>query len=130
MQKTMITAATVFALVMSVTASMAGPLNGHSFGGKAHDMRASASQAINNADHMANTGSRNADMVGAAETTQGILQIYGIDSIADAISIAQMIAPNAKATYHADPGFDQDQDTLSSTQPLGEEESKIIPVEE
>ncbi|WP_299546858.1 hypothetical protein [uncultured Tateyamaria sp.] len=129
MQKTLITAATVFALVMSAGASMAGPLNGHSFGGKAHDVRASASQVLNNADQMARTGSHNADMVGLAETSQGILQIYSVDSIADAVAIAQMIAPNAKATYHADHGFGQDQDNLSSTQPLGEEESKIIPVE-
>ncbi|WP_299546861.1 hypothetical protein [uncultured Tateyamaria sp.] len=55
MQKTMLTAATVFALVTSAGASMAGPLNGHSFGGKAHDVRASASQALNNADRGANT---------------------------------------------------------------------------
>jgi len=109
---------------------MAGPLNGHSFGGKAHDVRASASQTFNNVEKMAHTGSRSADMVGTAETTQGVLQIYGIDSIADAISIAQIIAPNAKASYHADPGFGLDQDTLSWAQPhIEEEEDKIIPPE-
>ncbi|AXT27664.1 hypothetical protein D1823_14480 [Ruegeria sp. AD91A] len=55
MQKTMITTATVFALVMSAGASMAGPLNGHSFGGKAHDARSTVSQALDNADHGAHT---------------------------------------------------------------------------
>ena len=50
MQKTLITAATVFALLMSAGASMAGPLNGHSLGGKAHDMQASVSQTLNAAD--------------------------------------------------------------------------------
>ncbi|MFS4583778.1 hypothetical protein [Phaeobacter sp. C3_T13_0] len=78
MQKTMITAATVFALVMSAGASMAGPLNGHSFGGKAHDVRAAASQALNNADRGAHT-------------------------------------------HQTDPGFNQDQEDSSSTQPLGAE---------
>jgi len=129
MQKTMITAATMFALLMSAGASMAEPLNGHSFGGKAHDVRASATQAFNTASQIAHTGSRHADMVGMEETSQGILQIYSIDSIADAVAIAQIIAPNAKATYQADPGFGLDQDSPSSTQPLGEEESKIIPAE-
>ncbi|UWS04318.1 hypothetical protein K4K94_00900 [Phaeobacter inhibens] len=129
MQKTLITAATVFALVVSAGASMAGPLNGHGFGGKTHDVRASASQAFNNADQMAHTSSRNAGMVGLAANSQGILQIYSVDTIADAVALAQIIAPNAKATYHADHGFGQDQKNLSSSQPLGEEESKIIPVE-
>ncbi|WP_170347517.1 hypothetical protein [Ruegeria atlantica] len=55
MQKTMITAATVFALLMSAGASMAGPLNGHSFGGKTHDARSTVSQALDNADRGANT---------------------------------------------------------------------------
>ncbi|ATF18788.1 hypothetical protein [Phaeobacter gallaeciensis] len=55
MQKTMITATTVFALLMSAGASMAGPLSGHGFGGKAHGVRASVSQALNNADQMAHT---------------------------------------------------------------------------
>ncbi len=129
MKKTLITSVTALAIVLNAGMSMAGPLNGNGFGRKAHDVRASVSQAFTNADHKAHTGSRNADMVGLAETSQGILQIYSVDSIADAVAIAQMIAPNAKATYHADHGFGQDQDNLSSTQPLGEEESKIIPVE-
>ncbi|UWR96390.1 hypothetical protein [Phaeobacter inhibens] len=55
MQKTLITAATVFALVMSAGASMAGPLNGHGFGGNAHDVRTSVSQALNNAARGAHT---------------------------------------------------------------------------
>ncbi|AHD10062.1 hypothetical protein [Phaeobacter gallaeciensis] len=55
MQKTMITATTVFALFMSAGASMAGPLNGHGFSGKAHDVRSTVSQALNNADQMAHT---------------------------------------------------------------------------
>ncbi|AHD10063.1 hypothetical protein [Phaeobacter gallaeciensis] len=55
MQKTMITATTVFALFMSAGASMAGPLNGHGFSGKAHAVRSSVSQAIGNADQMAHT---------------------------------------------------------------------------
>ncbi|AHD11856.1 hypothetical protein [Phaeobacter gallaeciensis] len=119
MQKTMITAATVFALVISAGASMAGPLNGHGFSGKAHDVRVSASQALNNADRGANTGSRNAGIVGAADTTQGIIQFYSVDTIADAVAVAQMIAPNAKATYNADHGFGQDQNNLTSSEPLG-----------
>ncbi len=53
MQKTMITAATVFALVMSAGASMAGPLNGNGFGGKAHDVRSAVSQAF---DHQTDHG--------------------------------------------------------------------------
>ncbi|ATF18786.1 hypothetical protein [Phaeobacter gallaeciensis] len=73
MQKTMITATTVFALLMSAGASMAGPLNGHSFGGNAHDVRSFVSQAIGNTDKMAHT-------------------------------------------YHADHGFGQDQNNLSSAQ--------------
>ena len=129
MQKTVITAATVFALLMSAGASMAGPLNGNGFSGKAHDMRASASQAFNTAGQIAHTGSRHTDMVGMADTTQDIMQMYSIDSMADAVAIAQIIAPNAKATNLAEHGFGLDQDTLSSTQPLGEEESKIIPPE-
>ncbi|AUQ49295.1 outer membrane autotransporter [Phaeobacter inhibens] len=55
MQKTLITTATVFTLVMSAGASMAGPLNGHSFGGKAHDVRSTVSQALNSAGQMAHT---------------------------------------------------------------------------
>ncbi len=55
MQKTMFTAATVFALVVTAGASMAGPLNGNGFSGKAHDVRSNVSQAINTADHGAHT---------------------------------------------------------------------------
>ncbi|OED49162.1 hypothetical protein AB838_07855 [Rhodobacteraceae bacterium (ex Bugula neritina AB1)] len=115
MQKTMITAATVLALVVSAGASMAGPLNGHSFGGKAHDLRASASQALNSADQMAHTGSRNADMVGLAETNQGVLQIYSVDTIADAVAMAQILAPNANGH--------------TSKVESGSQENKHIPVE-
>ncbi|WP_170347518.1 hypothetical protein [Ruegeria atlantica] len=50
MQKTMITATTVFALVVSAGASMAGPLGDHGFNGKAHDASSAVSQAHNSAD--------------------------------------------------------------------------------
>ena len=53
MQKTVITAATVFALLMSAGASMAGPLNGNGFSGKAHDVRSTVSQAF---DHQTDHG--------------------------------------------------------------------------
>ncbi|MEO1108956.1 MAG: hypothetical protein AAFX90_13650 [Pseudomonadota bacterium] len=46
MQKTMITVATVFALVMSAGASMAAPLGDHGFGGRAHDVRSNVSQVF------------------------------------------------------------------------------------
>ncbi|SMX43101.1 RebB family R body protein [Actibacterium lipolyticum] len=41
------------------------------------------------------TGSRNADMVGLAAANQGIMQIYSVDTITDAVSVAQIIAANA-----------------------------------
>ncbi|AHD11857.1 hypothetical protein [Phaeobacter gallaeciensis] len=85
MQKTMITATTVFALLMSAGASMAGPLNGHSFGGNAHDVRSSVSQAIGNTDKMAHT-------------------------------------------YHADHGFGQDQNNLTSTQSTSSSAKITYPV--
>lgn len=40
------------------------------------------------------TGSRNADLVGLAATNQGIMQIYSVDTITDAVSVAQIIAAN------------------------------------
>ncbi len=40
------------------------------------------------------TGSRNADMVGLAAANQGIMQIYSVDTITDAVSVAQIIAAN------------------------------------
>ena len=41
------------------------------------------------------SASRNADMVGLAAANQGIMQIYSVDTITDAISVAQIIAANA-----------------------------------
>jgi Killing trait len=41
------------------------------------------------------SASRNADMVGLAATNQGIMQIYSVDTITDAVSVAQIIAANA-----------------------------------
>jgi len=40
------------------------------------------------------TASRNADMVGLTAATMGSIQIYSIDTISDAISVAQIIAAN------------------------------------
>ncbi|UWR91230.1 hypothetical protein K4K96_10945 [Phaeobacter inhibens] len=46
MKKTLITSATALAIVLNAGMSMAGPLDDHSFGGKAHDVRSSVSQAF------------------------------------------------------------------------------------
>jgi hypothetical protein len=41
------------------------------------------------------SGARHSDMIGLAATNQGIMQIYSLDTIADAISIAQILKANA-----------------------------------
>lgn len=43
------------------------------------------------------TGSRHSDMVGLAAANQGIMQIYSVDTITDAVSVAQIIAANNNA---------------------------------
>lgn len=53
MKKTLITSVTALAIVLNAGMSMAGPLNGQSFGGKAHDVRASVAQAF---DHQTDHG--------------------------------------------------------------------------
>ncbi|UWR96392.1 hypothetical protein [Phaeobacter inhibens] len=53
MKKTLITSVTALAIVLNAGMSMAGPLNGQSFGGKAHDVRASVTQAF---DHQTDHG--------------------------------------------------------------------------
>lgn len=40
------------------------------------------------------TGSRNADLLGLATCNQGIMQIYSVDTITDAVSVAQIISAN------------------------------------
>ncbi|AXT27662.1 hypothetical protein D1823_14470 [Ruegeria sp. AD91A] len=55
MKKTLITSVTAFAVVLSAGMSMAGPLGDHGLRGQAHDARSAVSQALNNADRMANT---------------------------------------------------------------------------
>lgn len=43
------------------------------------------------------SGAKYADMIGLAATNQGIMQIYSMDTIADAIAIAQVIKANTGA---------------------------------
>lgn len=40
------------------------------------------------------SGAKHSDMIGLAATNQGIMQIYSVDTITDAISVAQIIAAN------------------------------------
>ncbi len=40
------------------------------------------------------SGAKHSDMIGLAATNMGILQIYSVDTISDAINIAQQIAAN------------------------------------
>ncbi|MDE1148808.1 MAG: RebB family R body protein [Azospirillaceae bacterium] len=41
------------------------------------------------------TTQNNQNILGQAATTQGVMQIYSLDTIADAIAIAQMLSANA-----------------------------------
>ena len=41
------------------------------------------------------SGAKQADMIGLAATNQGIMQIYSFDTVADAVSIAQVLKANA-----------------------------------
>lgn len=41
------------------------------------------------------SGAKHADMIGLAATNMGIMQIYSVDTISDAIAIAQMIKANS-----------------------------------
>jgi hypothetical protein len=41
------------------------------------------------------SGTRHADMIGLAATNQGVMQIYSVDTIADAISTAQILEADA-----------------------------------
>jgi hypothetical protein len=41
------------------------------------------------------SSAKQADMIGLAATNQGIMQIYSFDTVADAVSIAQVLKANA-----------------------------------
>ncbi|WP_299546867.1 hypothetical protein [uncultured Tateyamaria sp.] len=69
MKKTLITSITAFAIVLSAGMSMAGPLGDHGFGGKAHDVRSSVSQAVKQADRTANTH-QTTTVTGSSPSTQ------------------------------------------------------------
>ncbi len=44
------------------------------------------------------TAQNNQNILAQAATTQGVMQIYSIDTISDAISVAQMLNANAATT--------------------------------
>ncbi|UWS08282.1 hypothetical protein [Phaeobacter inhibens] len=126
MQKTLITAATVFALVLSAGASMAGPLNGHSFGGKAHDVRSSVSQAFG--DQTSNMSDRNFDLSskqapgGTNLATSQQIGLYGSNATEYTLNIS--VDTNALKVLN-----DVGDDLWVFPSVKSSEESKIIPVE-
>lgn len=69
MKKSLITSATALVIVLNAGMSMADPLGDHGFGGKAHGVRPSVSQALKQADSMANTHQTTA-VTGSSPSTQ------------------------------------------------------------
>ena len=127
MQKTMLTAATIFAVVTTAGASMAGPLNGNGFGGNSHDVRSNVSQAF---DHKTtNMSDRSFDLSSKQSLGGGKLAtsqqtgLYGSD----------------ETDYHLDINVDSDaiktmKDSgddlwILPSAKISEEEDKIIPPE-
>ena len=58
----------------------------------------STAQAIGNAAHNATTAQQNANTVLQATTTQGVALMYGVDTAAEAVGIAEILGVN-KSSY-------------------------------